>query len=181
MRHVHIDFRRRSVLARHGVLLVCVLSSVIVALPLQRFNSARLERDESRRDLDVSRADSKRALVDSVKADQLSDNETTNAGTQNLNWPALFQTLEGADTENVAVLELIADTSHGELSIAGQARDAAAMIEYAQRLSRKDSLSHVLIESYNQLPAELYDPLRFKIVARLSDERADKATEARPP
>jgi hypothetical protein len=58
-------------------------------------------------------------------------------------WTRLFGALEGAASEDVALLSIEPDPKSGTVKISGDSKDYLAALSYVMNLSKSDALSHV--------------------------------------
>lgn len=81
-------------------------------------------------------------------------------------WIKLFDDLEAASVEGVALLALEPDASKQHVRIAGEARDRDALSRYLERLGRLDSLREVRLNQHELRGGADGGALRFTVSAR---------------
>jgi hypothetical protein len=79
-------------------------------------------------------------------------------------WDDLFEAIEAAAHEDIALLRLQPDVQKGTVNITAQARDFAALAAYSAALSGRAPIGTVLLQSHEHDPRE--NALRFTLVAR---------------
>src|SRR3954462_626568 len=84
-----------------------------------------------------------------------------------LPWTRLFGALEGAATEDVALLSIEPDPKSGTVKISGDSKDYLAALTYVMNLSRSDALSHVQLVRHEVRQ----DAVAFQIVAAWNEGR----------
>lgn len=78
-------------------------------------------------------------------------------------WEALLAALEKAGDESVTLLALTPGAK--EVSIAGEAKDLAASLDYVKRLQSAPVFSEAHLAAYETLTAHPQHPVRFTLVA----------------
>ncbi|WP_164504214.1 PilN domain-containing protein [Nitrosomonas sp. HPC101] len=83
----------------------------------------------------------------------------------NLPWEALFDALELAASEQIALLSLQPSVSGQTIRITGEARDLGALVEYVQALELGPVLKNVHLASYKTRQDHPRHPIVFSVVA----------------
>ncbi|AYH41983.1 PilN domain-containing protein [Azoarcus sp. DN11] len=95
------------------------------------------------------------------------------ASIDNRPWQALFATLEGLASDDVALLALTPDARKHQLRITAEARDLGAMLDYHRKLEGTPALRDVALVSHEfaeQVPGR---PVRFSLVASWVTDHAN--------
>lgn len=80
-------------------------------------------------------------------------------------WNTLFQAVEGAGGEGIALLSLDPDPQKGVVKISGEAKNLDVLLAYVKQLAAREVFSGVLLQSH-QVQGEIAEkPLRFALVA----------------
>lgn len=80
-------------------------------------------------------------------------------------WEALFQTVESAGGNGVALLALEPDTEKRLVKISGEAKSIAAMLDYIKLLENRDVLGTVYLQSHHVQLQDPEKPVRFELLA----------------
>ncbi len=83
----------------------------------------------------------------------------------NLPWEAVFDALELAASEKIALLSLQPSVSGQTIRITGEARDLAALVEYVQALELEPVLKNAHLASYKTRQDHPRRPIVFSIIA----------------
>lgn len=83
----------------------------------------------------------------------------------NLPWEKLFDSLEMADSKDVALLSLRPNVSGKTIRITGEARNLAALVEYVQALELEPVLKNTHLISYKARQDHPRHPIVFSILA----------------
>ncbi|MCE7917303.1 MAG: hypothetical protein DYH16_07170 [Nitrosomonas sp. PRO5] len=83
----------------------------------------------------------------------------------NLPWEALFDALELAASEQIALLSLQPSVTSQTIRITGEARDLAALVEYVQALELEPVLKNAHLASYKARQDHPRRPIVFSIIA----------------
>ena len=172
MRRLDLDFQRKSLpLSGGGIVLLLValllggklfvdFRDMSAEVELGKAKIARLERltgykaphsDKKDKD-DASSAETKRA------------NEVISQLT--LPWDQLFSAVEDAADKDVALLAIQPDRRKGVVTIGGEAKDIAAMLDYMRRLGGEKSLKGVALLSHQIQLNDPQKPVRFDLSAK---------------
>jgi HAMP domain-containing protein len=82
-----------------------------------------------------------------------------------LPWTRLFAALEGAASDQVALLAIEPDTKSGTVKISGDSKDYLAALTYVLNLSRSDALSKVELVRHEVKQNDPQKPVSFSIQA----------------
>ena len=82
-----------------------------------------------------------------------------------LPWTRLFAALEGAASDQVALLAIEPDTKSGTVTISGDSKDYLAALTYVLNLSRSDALSKVELVRHEVKQNDPQKPVSFSIQA----------------
>ena len=80
-------------------------------------------------------------------------------------WDDLFNALESAPADGVALLAVEPDPAKGVVKITAEARSAADMLGYVERLQKADRLADVMLANHQLKTSEPLQPMRFVVVA----------------
>ncbi|WP_137823246.1 PilN domain-containing protein [Pseudomonas sp. D(2018)] len=83
----------------------------------------------------------------------------------NLPWDGLFAMLEAQPRQDIALLSLAPDARKGQLRIAAEARDLAAMLAFHRELEASDALSDVSLLNHEMVTEQAERPIRFNLLA----------------
>jgi Tfp pilus assembly protein PilN len=86
-----------------------------------------------------------------------------------LPWGAIIETVEGATTGDVAILQLQPDAQQRQLRLGAEARTRQAMLEYLKRLSSAKGLAEVHVVSHQVQTEDPNRPVQFTVQALLKD------------
>lgn len=100
-------------------------------------------------------------------------------GRLSLPWDRLFLEVEVSVDEHVTLLSVEPDVDKGELRIAAEARNLAAMLAYAKRLRASTLLKDAHVQSHQLQLQRAERPVRFTVQARWL--AAPAQPEAAPP
>lgn len=84
-----------------------------------------------------------------------------------LPWGAIIESVEGASTADVALLQLQPDAQQRQLRLGAEARSQQAMLEYLQRLAAARALSEVHVVNHQLQLEDPHRPVRFTVQASL--------------
>lgn len=87
-------------------------------------------------------------------------------------WIALFEAIEAASDEAVALLALEPEGSRGTVRLSGEAKDAEALVRYVARLSASGILAEVRLSQHEARDARGVRVLRFVLTADWAGERS---------
>jgi hypothetical protein len=86
-----------------------------------------------------------------------------------LPWGAIIESVEGATTGDVAILQLQPDAQQRQLRLGAEARTRQAMLEYLQRLAAAKGLAEVHVVSHQVQTEDPNRPVQFTVQALLKD------------
>jgi hypothetical protein len=92
-------------------------------------------------------------------------------------WDSLFGALEGAASDEVALLGLEPDAKAGKVVISGEGKDYLAALTYVLNLSRSDALSGVQLVRHEVKPDDPQKPVSFAISASWVESKAQHRVE----
>jgi len=84
-----------------------------------------------------------------------------------LPWSTIIETIEGAATDDVALLQMQPDAQRRQLRLAAEARNPEAMLEYLRRLAAAKALADVHVASHQVQMEDPQRPIQFTIQALL--------------
>jgi len=84
-----------------------------------------------------------------------------------LPWGAIIESVEGATSADVALLQLQPDAQQRQLRLGAEARSRQAMLEYLRRLAAARGLGEVHVVSHQVQLEEPHQPVRFTVQASL--------------
>ena len=84
-----------------------------------------------------------------------------------LPWGSIIESVESANTRDVAILQLQPDAQRGQLRLGAEARTQQAMLDYLQRLAAARGLADVHVVNHQVQVEDPYHPVRFTVQASL--------------
>ena len=81
-------------------------------------------------------------------------------------WPELFEILEGAADQPLALLSLELDGARRNLVLTGEARNYAALLDFLRYLQSQSLLGAVALHTHQTNQLDHDKPVRFRITAR---------------
>lgn len=166
-----IEFGTRRPAPAWWAVLLCLLALACAADALWRLGSAQARHDEAlraaqgARDLlalaTPRRAAEARASVPAERA------AAVNRAIDRLNlpWGRVFGALEATRGEDVALLTVDPEPAKRLVKVSGEARAAAAMLAYVDRLGAEGSFARVSLVKHQVNEQDAHKPLRFQIEA----------------
>ena len=139
MQRLDLDFVRSRRGSRRAGYVLLALAIALTGDAAWRFST--LKNAVGKAEQAVARA-SPRVGAPQVGADELALARDTLSRLA-LPWTRLFAALEGAASEDVALLAIEPDPKSGTVKISGDSKDYLAALTYVMNLSRSDALSHV--------------------------------------
>ena len=170
MHKLNLDFHRKPSLSVSGMVLLTIAlllggqlfldtRDIKTEVELGESTLSRLERltghkapSTSKKEGDPYGAEIKRA------------NEVINQLAQP--WDQLFAAVEGATGKDVALLAINPEKRKGSVSISGEAKNIAAMLDYLRRLNETPSLSDVVLQSHQIQQNDPQKPIHFNLSAK---------------
>jgi len=80
-------------------------------------------------------------------------------------WEDVFGGIERANGKDIALLSLESDPSNAEVRVGAEARNAAKMLEYLERLRQDGRLSPAILQSHQVMLEDPSRPIRFTFTA----------------
>jgi Tfp pilus assembly protein PilN len=169
MRRLQLDYVAPQRAPRAPGIVVLVVALAAAATLVERYRGVRseLERIEtaqrllgpqqSARPVPRARLEEEAKSVDAVLR-QLA-----------LPWGAIIETVEGATTGDVAILQLQPDAQQRQLRLGAEARSQQAMLEYLRRLAAARGLADVHVVSHQVQMEDANRPIHFTVQALLKD------------
>jgi|AP12_2_1047962.scaffolds.fasta_scaffold16496_2 Tfp pilus assembly protein PilN len=168
LRRLELDYVVRPQTSRTLGVLVLVLGLASAATLVERYRtvSVELEQLETRRallgDAQVAlRASSPGQLDEETKRVESVLRQLA------LPWGAIIESVEEANTADVALLQLQPDAEQRQLRLGAEARSRQAMLEYLQRLAAARGLTEVHVVSHQVRLEDPQRPVRFTVQASL--------------
>lgn len=87
-----------------------------------------------------------------------------------LPWETLFQKLESASNDNIALLAIDPDSNKGKIRISGEAKDFDALLEYIRILQKTDFFINVYLQHHQIQELDPEKPIRFTLDASWKDQ-----------
>ncbi len=84
-----------------------------------------------------------------------------------LPWGTIIETVEGATTSDVAILQLQPDAPQRQLRLGAEARTQQAMLDYLRRLGAAETLADVHVVSHQVQMEDPNRPIQFTVQAQL--------------
>jgi Tfp pilus assembly protein PilN len=148
-----------------GLLLLAIALAVAADL-VKRFGAARDER--SRIETTQGLLNTDRPAAKAVPIERL-DEQVKSAETivrqLTLPWATLIEVLEGANTKDVAVLQVQPEAQQRVLRITAEARHHKAMLQYLQKLAGNRALEEVHLLNHQVQTDDPQKPLQFSVQA----------------
>jgi Tfp pilus assembly protein PilN len=162
MQRLELDFvaTPRSPWAARLVLLVSLAVAGDMAFTFVSFNRANSALETRLAELGPKALQAAKP----VSSDELAAARDT-AQRLSLPWSKLFAALEGAASDQVALLAIEPDPRAGTVSISGDSKDYLAALTYVLNLSRADSLSHVTLVRHETKQNDPQRPVAFTVSA----------------
>ena len=162
MQRIELDFVRRRPASRWaGRLLLAVALGVAGEMA---FTFVQLERSVKSNEAIVARTQPAKKPVQKVSPEEVAVARET-VDRLGLPWSKLFAALEGAASEQVALLAIEPDTKSGTVRISGDSKDYLAALTYVLNLSRNDALSQVQLVRHEVKQNDPQRPVSFSISA----------------
>lgn len=170
MRRLKLDFQRKSASRGGGVALLAMALLVIgmlfsdyrdVTTEIERgvATLTRLERLTGHKAVRSGKQDADPYGAEIKRANEVIDQLA-------LPWDQLFAAVEGAAGKDVALLAIQPDKRKGEVTIGGEAKDVAAMLDYMRRLNEARQLRKIDLLSHQIQQQDPQKPVRFNLSAK---------------
>jgi hypothetical protein len=78
-------------------------------------------------------------------------------------WNKLLQTIERADTKDIALLGLAPNTKNQQVILSGEGKDLQAVLNYANQLQAQPMLEKVYLQKYTIDTGNISKPVKFTI------------------
>jgi Tfp pilus assembly protein PilN len=82
-----------------------------------------------------------------------------------LPWDMLFQTMESANNDNIALLGIDPDSKKGQIKISGEAKDFDALLGYIRTLQKNNFFTEVSLQHHQVQELDPDKPIRFTLDA----------------
>lgn len=89
----------------------------------------------------------------------------------NLPWDLLFQSVEAANSDDIALLGIEPDARKRQVKVSGEAKDFDALLDYIRTLQQSAFLSGVYLEHHQVQDKDPEKPIRFTVGASWTDKR----------
>jgi Tfp pilus assembly protein PilN len=86
-------------------------------------------------------------------------------GQLTLPWDGLFQAVESANSDEVALLAIEPDAQKRTVKITGEAKNLAAMVDYLRQLEQQPVLTQVHLQHHQVQEQDAEKPVHFIVVA----------------
>lgn len=171
-----IDFGPRRTPLPWWAVLLCLVAFACMADALWRLGSAQARQESAERALAQARdllalrtpPAPAQARVELPAARVEAVNRAI--GRLNLPWSRLFAALEATRGESIALVAVEPEAGKRTLKLAGEARSAADMLAYVDRLAGEGSFTRVTLVKHQVNEQDANKPLRFQIEAGWKDE-----------
>jgi Tfp pilus assembly protein PilN len=170
MRAVNIDYQPGAGRARVGAALL-VVGALMATVALIEYRSVREAaaawetrvaeiRKTAKRGPAVQRpARDREATAQEIKTARLALQRLSSR------WSELFGALESARADGVALLAIEPDPGKNTVKLTAEARSAADMLDYVQRLQSAETLADVALTTHQTKQGDALKALRFVVVA----------------
>ncbi len=170
MRRLKLDFQRKSASMGGGVVVLAIallLGGKLfadyrdVTAEIERGEAAltRLERLAGHKAVRPGKQGADPYSAEIKRANEVIDQLA-------LPWDQLFASVEEAAGKDVALLSIQPDKHKGAVSIEGEAKDIAAMLDYMRRLNEAKQLRKIDLLSHQVQQQDPQKPVRFNLSAR---------------
>ena len=162
MQRIELDFVRRRPASRWaGRVLLAVSLGIAgeMAYTFVQLHSAVRSNEAA-----VARAQPRKSPAPAASAEEVAAARET-VDRLALPWTRLFAALEGAASDQVALLAIEPDTKSGTVTISGDSKDYLAALTYVLNLSRSDALSKVELVRHEVKQNDPQRPVSFSIQA----------------
>lgn len=161
MQRIELDFVRRRPASRWAGRVLLAVSLGMAGEMAYTF--AQLNHAVSANEAVVARAQPRRQASAVSPEEVAAARETVERLA--LPWTRLFAALEGAASDQVALLAIEPDTKSGTVKISGDSKDYLAALTYVLNLSRSDALSKVELVRHEVKQNDPQKPVSFSIQA----------------
>jgi len=162
MQRIELDFVRRRPASRWaGRVLLAVALGMAGEMA---YTFVQLQSAVRANEAVVARAQPRKSTPPAASAEELAAAKET-VDRLALPWPRLFAALEGAASDQIALLAIEPDTKSGTVKISGDSKDYLAALTYVLNLSRSDALSKVELVRHEVKQNDPQKPVSFSIQA----------------
>jgi len=162
MQRIELDFVRRRPASRWaGRVLLAVAVGVAGEMA---YTFVQLQSAVRANEAVVARAQPRKSTPPAAPAEEVAAAKET-VDRLALPWTRLFAALEGAASDQVALLAIEPDTKSGTVTISGDSKDYLAALTYVLNLSRSDALSKVELVRHEVKQNDPQKPVSFSIQA----------------
>ncbi len=88
-----------------------------------------------------------------------------------LPWDRLFQTVESANSDNIALLGIDPDSKRGQIKVSGEAKDFDALLGYIRTLQASNFFTGVYLQHHQVQELDPDKPIRFTLDASWTDKQ----------
>ena len=162
MQRIELDFVRRRPASRWaGRVLLAVALGMAGEMA---YTFVQLQDAVRANEAVVARAQPRKSTAPAASAEEVAAAKET-VDRLALPWTRLFAALEGAASDQVALLAIEPDTKSGTVTISGDSKDYLAALTYVLNLSRSDALSKVELVRHEVKQNDPQKPVSFSIQA----------------
>lgn len=123
----------------------------------------RLEKQQQQKNAPRSRSTRVREFSQEIRKEIAQAN--TILGQLNLPWEALFDAIESASTEHIALLSLQPNVGNRMLRISGEARNMSELLDFVEALERESVFENVHLLNYKIKQDNPHRPVIFLLTA----------------
>lgn len=170
MRALELDYQAKPRRARLAVVAlaagVLAIGAGLAELQYWRQHAAVLQSELSFAQGKVSAAKSQDA-VPRTAVDRTDEVRAANTLIRQLNlpWTELFNALEQATTEEIALLGIDPDARKSTVNLTAEAKTDKAMLSYLRRLQQADLFSDAVLQKHEVQLQDVERPLKFTVTA----------------
>jgi hypothetical protein len=162
MQRIELDFVRRRPASRWAGRVLLAVSLGMAGEMAYTF--VQLQDAVKANEAVVARAQPRKSAAPAASAEEVAAARET-VDRLALPWTRLFAALEGAASDQVALLAIEPDTKSGTVTISGDSKDYLAALTYVLNLSRSDTLSKVELVRHEVKQNDPQKPVSFSIQA----------------
>jgi hypothetical protein len=173
MRPLQLDFQRSARTRSKSGLAVVAAALLALALMAGRHHEVRQRIavwEASVDQAERSRKPHDRALrpaSEQAIREQVLEVQDANYALQQLTvpWGTLFKAVESAGGKSIALLSMQPDIKKRTVTISGEAKDFAALLDYIRRLNTRDAFAGVSLHRHTIQQQDPERPIRFSLLA----------------
>jgi len=173
MRALSLDYRQAKVSTQHwlGVAVLALALAGAVKLGLYyRHISAQTEHLEDLSAMIEHKLHKNNTPVKLLPADVEQSNSEIKMANDvmqklALPWPALFSSLEEANSDDVALLGVEPDTKKGMVKVSGEAKNFETLFAYLRKVQASKSMTNVYLQHHQIQDTDPEKPIRFTLEA----------------